>query len=253
VTAWYEEAFGRDYLMRYPHRDDEEARRNIEGVTRLLDPPRDKPLLDLCCGAGRHLLALHNAGYRDLTGVDLSQALLDQARARLHAQRIDGVRLVRADMREIPSNLYFFTVLSLFTSFGYFADEREDECVLRGVHRALYPGGAFLLDTMNRDQVIATLVPRQRHAGNGRRLDIRRRITRDGQRVEKITRVFEPGAPIRSVRESVRMYTRTEMEQMLRAAGFVNAQFFGGLDGTPFSKQSPRMVIKACKEYDENA
>ncbi len=253
MTAWYEEAFGPDYLVRYSHRDDEEARRNIEGVVRLLDPPRDKPVLDLCCGAGRHLLSLHNAGFRDLTGLDLSQALLDQARARLQTQSIDGVRLVRADMRRIPSNLSFYTVVSLFTSFGYFVDDGEDQRVLDGVYRALHPGGAFLLDTLNPDKVIATLVPSQRQDRNGREFDIRRRITPDGRRVEKITRVFEPGAPVRTVRESVRMYTRAEMEQMLWKAGFVNARFLGELDDTPFSEQSARMVITVRKEQDENA
>ena len=64
MTAWYEHAFGREYLALYPHRDDTEAERDVRSIIDLIVPNKDEPLLDLGCGAGRHLVALHRAGSR---------------------------------------------------------------------------------------------------------------------------------------------------------------------------------------------
>ena len=63
MTAWYEESFGYDYLELYAHRDDAEARSDVRAIIELLDPPRDEPLLDLCCGACRHILVLREMGF----------------------------------------------------------------------------------------------------------------------------------------------------------------------------------------------
>jgi predicted TPR repeat methyltransferase len=45
-------------------------------------PDRDVPILDLACGTGLVGQALAGRGYLRLTGLDLSQAMLDQARAK---------------------------------------------------------------------------------------------------------------------------------------------------------------------------
>ncbi len=53
--------------------------------------------VDLCCGTGRQLTMLHNAGL-SAVGVDLSAAMLERARA----QCPPGVRLIRADATATP-------------------------------------------------------------------------------------------------------------------------------------------------------
>ena len=54
---WFRAWFGDEYLAIYPHRDIEEARR---AVRLYLDrvPPSPGSVLDLACGAGRHLREL---------------------------------------------------------------------------------------------------------------------------------------------------------------------------------------------------
>lgn len=247
MTAWYESTFGRDYLSLYPHRNDEEARRDVVGILQLIDPPRDKPLLDLCCGAGRHLVALRQAGFDHLTGLDLSADLLAEARSRLTAESMEGINLIQADMREIPGSNSFSTIVSLFTSFGYFEEPSEDERVLRSAFRALTRNGAFLLDTLNRAYVLANLVPAEESEVDGKRISIHRHITSDGLRVEKDTRITQPGSPETIYRESVRMYKEAEIEEMLREIGFIAVRFYGNLEGQAFSDESPRMVFTASK------
>ena len=242
MIHWYEEAFGKDYLALYPHRDLAEARADVAAIIDLIAPPRDEPLLDLCCGAGRHLGALHEEGYTDLTGIDLSQQLLDVARRRLDADGATEVRLLRTDMRRIPYRGHFETILSLFTSFGYFSETSEDAAALHAACDALRPGGTFLMDTLNRPWTIAHLSPRSETSIDGADVLITREISPDGLRVEKEVRVEPKGEAPKRYRESVRMYTAEELRALLEGVGFSHVRFHGALDGRPCDADSPRMV-----------
>lgn len=246
---WYEESFGYEYLELYAHRDAAEARADIEAIVRLLDPPRDAPLLDLCCGACRHLMILHEMGFSKLVGLDLSAELLDVAGRQMGACPIE---LVRSDMRQIPYQDYFATVLSLFTSFGYFEQDHENQAVFQSVYRALRPGGQFLIDYMNRDYVLAHLVPEDERILADRHIRNLRCLTPDCRRVEKTTIVTIGGGQTtadgaggasggprrREFHESVRLYSHDEMVDMLRAVGFVDVTSWGALDGTPYCSGS---------------
>ena len=245
---WYKEAFGRDYLALYPHRDEAEARRDIAGIIRLIHPPRSEPLLDLCCGAGRHLAALCDQGFRDLTGLDLSTELLEVARGRLAVHPDCRVRWIHGDMRCIPFVDHFQIVLSLFTSFGYFSASREDEATLRSVFSALRSGGTFCLDTLSREWTLAHLVGYEEKMVDGRKVTTTRRISDDGLRVEKCTRLPGEGGSPSVFRESVRMYSAEELRAMLRRSGFSELRFYGSLDGAPYSDDSRRMIAVARKE-----
>jgi len=246
VRPWYETAFRGDYLERYPHRDDDEARADVEAIIALIQPERSRPLLDLGCGAGRHLLAFCNAGFPRLTGLDLSEELLRVARERVQEHECSGVELVYRDMREIPFEDYFGTVISVFTSFGYFETDQEDAAVLDAVYGALCSGGQFLIDTLNRDRTLAQLVPEEEKEDDGRRVTIHRTVSEDGRRIEKETRVISPN-DARTYRESVRMYAPEEMTEMFLDAGFAEVRAFGSLRGEPLGAASPRLVVVGRK------
>ena len=245
MTHWYRQSFRKDYLALYPHRGLPEARADAAAIVALVSPPKEEPLLDLCCGAGRHLQALFELGFADLTGVDLSRALLRVARRRLDRQGAAAVRLVRSDMRRIPFRARFATILSLFTSFGYFDRSQEDEAVLTAACAALHPGGTLVMDTLNRPWTIAHLRPRSEQALGGAHVTIERALSADGSRVEKTTRI-EPATGRRNLyRESVRMYSADDLRAMLARSGFADVRFHGGLDGCPYDEACPRIVAVA--------
>ena len=243
--TWYESAFGPDYLALYPHRDDAEAERDVASLIALIDPPRYEPLLDLGCGPGRHLLALHHQGFADLTGIDLSQDLLDAAAERFRMIAPHSIHLLRRDMREIPFESHFATILSMFTSFGYFEAVSEDARMLRAVHKALRPHGAFLLDTLNRRWTIEHLVPRETRTLGPLHVQIHRSISPEGDRVEKEMRVYEPDHAERTYRESVRMYEPEQLRTLLVDAGFDHVALHGSLTGSAFDAESRRMIAVA--------
>jgi SAM-dependent methyltransferase len=247
TDPWYVKSFGRFYLAHYSHRNDDEASAEVEALTALLEPDREGPLLDLCCGAGRHLKALRRLGFTNLAGLDLSAELLKVADEELKAVGGETVELIHADMRRIPRRAYFATVLSLFTSFGYFAGDVENTAVVEGVHRALRPGGKYLIDTLNRDYVLAKLLPENVVEGEGFSATSRRRITADGTRVEKTTVVRPKSGEEETFKESVRLYSAGEMEKMLRAAGFENIRIYGALCADPHTPSCERMVVTGRK------
>jgi len=181
VDDWYANWFGPDYIRLYPHRDTAEAERQVRFLLQAMDGlNQGARVLDLCCGAGRHTRLLNAKGFR-VTGVDLSPALLARADE-------DGRRyhLARCDMRRLPFGPVFGLVTNFFTSFGYFATDQENRQILEAIASVLEPGGRFLIDYLNPDQVRATLVPesRNRHPDGGEVLQ-RRQVNEETQRTDQ--------------------------------------------------------------------
>lgn len=241
---WYETAFGADYLRRYAHRDEEEARQGVALLARGGNIDPDRPVLDLCCGAGRHLAPLDALGGCTIGG-DLSMALLREARG--------NHPVVRIDMRHLPFRCETFAVVTnFFTAFGYFDEDRENFSVFDEVYRILEPGGWFFLDFMNVEPVIRDLEGKggreeeEAVDGQGRRWRVTRRLT-PGPRVEKKMDCLEtPCSP--SIRESVRLFRETELVGGLKKAGFAVQNRYGSYEGTTFEKDSsPRLILLSRK------
>lgn len=139
MAKWYEKHFREDYLRIYDHRNEEEADRALRQLVPYLGLKEAMRVLDLCCGEGRHSRWLAQHG-NQVVGVDLSPVLLQEA----IGQSLNlPVMYMRADAREIPFVHEFDLVINMFTSFGYFAEDEENEQVIRRVNRALKLHGLF--------------------------------------------------------------------------------------------------------------
>lgn len=239
MKEWYEQSFGADYLIVYRHRDMEVASREVRKMIRWLGLPPGSEVLDLCCGMGRHSLALAEAGFR-VTGLDLSEALLEEAKKADHGRRVTWVR---GDMRKLPfDNHRFEAVVNLFTSFGYFAEDGENGQVLREIRRVLKDGGPFLIDYLNPEHVVRNLVPFSERTVSGVKIREYRSVE-DGFVKKKIT-LDDGQKGIREYWERVRLYSRKQMEQMLADAGLAVSAVYGGYDQEQFDhNNSPRMIF----------
>ena len=243
---WYEEWFGKEYMLVYPHRNEAEAREQIAFLIRHIQLPEGAKVLDLCCGCGRHAMELRKQGY-DVTGLDLSEELLDMAHAVNSESNLD-VKFIRCDMREIPYESHFDVIVSFFTSFGYFADRADDMKVLSSMAKALKPGGRFLIDYMNPDYVTRNLVERdEKKIANGTHAIQERWIDESTHRINKRITLVRNGKESTHM-ESVRMYSRREMSEMLLAAGLKLTETYGDFDSSEYSKDSSRMILMGDKE-----
>ena len=240
-TDWFVTAFGELYPLLYAHRDDQAAARELAGLAALLGRPlAGARALDLGCGVGRHAEALAAAGTR-LTGIDLSAPLLARAARR---SALAG-RLVRGDMRSLPFGPVFDLVLNLFTSFGYFSGDEENEQVVREMARVLVTGGVLVIDHIHRERLLRDLVPEDVREEGG--LVIRQCREIRGQRIRKEIAVCWPDGRERRFVEDVRLYRPEEMAALLAAAGLAAPRFYGSLAGAPFGPDAPRMVVIAAK------
>ncbi|HEY3324558.1 MAG TPA: methyltransferase domain-containing protein [Planctomycetota bacterium] len=236
---WYVCAFDAQYLLRYSHRTDKAAAAEARFVAKALKLPRGAHVLDLCCGAGRHARALARMGFR-VTGVDLSADLLHEAVRRRHK----NITYVRADMRCLPLGAESVDgAISMFTSFGYFETDRENEKVLREVARVLKPGAPFLLDYMNLKVTLRHLVRESEKSAGRLRLIERRHYNAASRRLTKDVTVLD-GRRKQVICESVRAYRPAELRKMCARAGLVLQARFGDLAGSKFKENdSARCVL----------
>lgn len=240
---WYRSYFDEAVLRLYRSRlDPAEARAETAALLEWMALPLGGEILDVGCGWGRHALLLAEAGLR-VTGVDISPAALAEA-ASASTEMGLSVRWEERDMRALGFDGEFDAALSLFSSLGYFLSDQEDLTVLQGIHRALRPGGTFLLETMHRDSFVIGFQPRERWPAvegdtAGGTVEVERRFDAlEGVNRERLT------WPDGTVKEhAMRIRTATEWMALLEAAGFAIEEVWGGWDEEPLERTSPILVV----------
>ena len=238
MSDWFESWFGEEYIALYPHRDEEEARTVAALIAQRVQLPNTAKVLDLACGAGRHQRELCDRWWT--VGLDLSPALLRIARSEDRT-----APLVRADMRRLPfASGAYDMVVNLFTSFGYFRDDRQHRIVLEEVARVTRGGGWFVLDFLNAAEVRDTLVPFDRKQIGERVIEQEREISADGRYVRKTITLLDED---RTFVERVRLFEPDELEELLTSAGFNVDDVLGGYDGRRLERSSERAIFLARK------
>ena len=235
---WFETFFeGEDWLLIATSRDPERTQLELDFVTSRI--PAGARVLDVPCGTGRIAVPLAERGFT-VAGLDISEAVL--ARARQAGPDLD---FRQGDMRELPwDDGSFDVVLNLWTAFGYFESQDEDERVLAEFARVLSPGGLLILDTVNQLALARGFRPQaveevdgvlflQEHSYDQLTGRSRARWTflREGRRSE--------------LSFDHRLYTTPEYVAMLARAGFEPEAFFGGFDGVDLGWDTWRQIILA--------
>lgn len=201
-------------------------------------------VLDLCCGPGVFTVPLAVRGF-DVTGVDLSPAMLERARKR-SADAGAPITYVRADARSYTPPAGFDVVLNMFTSFGYFEDPADNTQVLRNMHRCLAPGGTLLLDLAGKELLARKVTPPKV-------------VRRGDDLLVQTDTVLDDWARLRSDWVLVRgdqvtraalvwfVYSAVELRRMAEDAGFSRVEVFGGFDGRPYDQDAERLIVRATR------
>jgi SAM-dependent methyltransferase len=251
--AWWRAAFDADHGLMHLHEQPADSTPvQVELLRRALGLDAGARVLDLACGTGRHAVSLAAAGYA-VTAVDLSDDYLSEARRRAADLGVD-VEFVKADVRDLGElqAQSFDAAACMYTSFGYFYDERDNLAVASEVRRVLAPGGSLLVDVINRDWFVrrhhpSEFVPAQ-EAFVLRDFD----VTDDGVVLHQ--NVFDPftsrlrwtcrrpGGEERTVVD-YRMYSLHELWHLLGAAGLPGAAVYGDYDGSPYDLLCRRLIV----------
>lgn len=215
------------------------APREAAFLWKALRLKRGARVLDLACGTGRHARRLAKRGAR-VTGVDATPAYLAAAR-----RAAGGTRYLRGDMRRLPFESEFDAAYNVWTSFGYFTPA-EDLKVLRGIARALVPGGLFLIDVLDFAWMKRHFEPERaalRADGSQWVERARLRLGRDPG-IDSEWLVLKAGRRPARAKLSVRGYDERRLRALLKKAGLAPLKRWGTLEG---KRKGNRLVVLASR------
>ena len=246
---WYANVFNEDYLRTLPRSLPRQTMREVRFIIDKLGIQRGARVLDLCCGAGRHTVELSAKGY-DMVGVDLSMFLLKRALDTATKKKL-SIKFVHGDMRKLTFRSIFDAVFNVQTSFGYF-DDLTNFKVLQSIYASLKPGGIFLIETVNRDFIMDDMPLRLFWMGDGCKV-LEESNVESLSGVLKVKRSIvldDNSKPPYEQTMSIRLYSTTEMRQLLSRAGFNVLELVGDFslpDPRHFGAYSPHNIFIAEK------
>lgn len=236
-NEWFETWFDSHYYhILYKDRDDREAKLFIDNISLYLNfLPNDK-ILDLACGKGRHSIYLNQKGLF-VEGIDLSEESIQ------YAKQFENERLhfSQHDMREVYKPVCFDFILNLFTSFGYFQTDHENQKAIEAMAKSLQFEGRIVLDFFNTTKVIRTLVKYEEKTIDGITFKISKSL-QEGFIIKDIH--FEDKGKEFHFQERVKAIPTTDFLRYFREAGLTVARIFGDYDLSEFEEKiSDRMIF----------
>jgi SAM-dependent methyltransferase len=242
-AEWFASWFDSPHYQRlYAYRNDAEAAGFIDALIGRLRPQDGSRVLDLGCGAGRHARYLASKGY-DTTGIDLS------ARSIAEAQKTERphLRFRRQDMRLPFGRRTFDYVFNLFTSFGYFEADGDQETVVRNISTSLKESGRLVLDYLNPPYAERHLTPHEDRTIDGIVYRIMRWVDH-GFFVKRI--VIDDGGPEPPAQhvERVARFTLSDFDRLLALGGLTIEEVYGDYRLSAYhANTSPRLILVARK------
>ncbi len=144
------------YDLLYRDKDYAAEAEYVDGLIRNYAPGACN-ILELGCGTGSHAEHLARKGY-DLSGIDLSQSMIDRAvsrRSTLSGDLAERLRFSLGDARLWRSDTRFDVVVSLFHVFSYQTSHKDLQAVFQNAAEHLNPGGVLIFDFWNGPAVLA--------------------------------------------------------------------------------------------------
>lgn len=211
------------------YRESQRAFTRIEAhqIWRLLGLRSGSRILDLCCGNGRHAIALAQSGLQ-VVGIDISPSRIAFAS---RWARDDGVRarFLVADAKALPLFSCFHAVLILGGSFSHCVNDEENVSLLRGFAQVLSPGGILFIDNPNPLRFWRTRHP-------------------TGTRAEMaLVNHFDLPLGKGESPGVVRYHSLGEMVRLFRGAGLEVTRALGDRAGGAYDLESPRMIVVGQK------
>jgi 2-polyprenyl-3-methyl-5-hydroxy-6-metoxy-1,4-benzoquinol methylase len=148
MKQWYEELF-ENYGMNY---DNENFTQGTIGecdfIEQEINYNKTVKILDIGCGTGRHAIELSKRGYT-VTGVDLSESMLKQAKNKASEQNLTIV-FQKHDARKLPfCNEFDLVIMLCEGAFPLMETDQMNFQILQNAANALKPKGKLIFTTLN--------------------------------------------------------------------------------------------------------
>jgi len=237
-TDWFESWFGSPYYqILYQNRDHMEAQEFVENLIAHLNPPGGSRMVDIACGEGRFAVQLAEHGY-NVIGIDLSHHSIEKAKA----SENDHLQFYVQDMRMPFYINYFDYAFNFFTSFGYFAHNRDHLLAAKSFAAGLKKGGTLVIDYLNKGFVLDRLKPAETVNRGSYQFDLRKRV--ENNHIIKDIYFTDADNVPKHFAESVAAFSLEDFVRMFGIAGMTLEQTFGDYKLNAYDpKESPRMIM----------
>jgi SAM-dependent methyltransferase len=201
-------------------------------------------ILDICCGFGRISAELSRRGFA-VTGVDITESYLRTAREDALYENLN-IEYVCSDARTFKRPGFFDAAVNLYISFGYFSNQQEDLLLVRNVYESLGKGGSFIIETLGKETAARDFVEAEWFERSGITvltqyepvdswtfLKNRWILFKDGKKIEKVL--------------TQRLYSASEMKDLLLEAGFSSVEIYGDWDESPYDQHAAKLIAVGRK------
>ena len=239
--SWFSNWFDSPYYhILYKNRDDEEAELFIDNLVQHLQIPKGSNLIDIACGKGRHATYLNSLGF-EVVGVDLSPNSIASAKENENPTLQFSVH----DMRDIYQENNFDIVTNLFTSFGYFEENTDEQKAINAMVSNLKSGGFMVIDFMNAKKVMANLLLKEQKTIDGITFDISRKV--EARQIIKDIAITD-GSEKLHFQEKVKAITLANFTLLISNAGLKIIDIFGNYKLEDFNDLTSDRLILICKK-----
>jgi SAM-dependent methyltransferase len=203
-------------------------------------------VLDVCCGVGRHALELARRGY-EVVGLDRTRSYIQSCRAAAAREVLD-VKFVLSDAYSARLEGRFDAAISMFMSFGYYDDESRNLGLLSNLYSLLNSNGSLLIQVVGKEVLARDFRDEDCYEHEDGTLGVQKRFVRDGwERLDSEWKLIRSGKLLWKGILSYRIYSGSEMKQLLREAGFDEVKIFGNFAGAPYDNRAQELVAVAVK------
>jgi len=239
--SWFANWFDSPYYHTlYKNRDEREAQVFIDNLIDYLQIPKGSKLIDIACGKGRHAKYFNQKGM-DVVGVDLSPNSINTAKK----DENKNLQFSVHDMRENYQEETFDVVTNLFTSFGYFEDNKDEQKAINAMASNLKEEGLLIIDFMNAKKVIDHLVLNEQKTIDGIQFEITRQV-KDGYILKDIR--ITDGEEQQQFQEKVKAITLADYSEFITNAGLKIIDIFGNYKLDNFDEEISDRLILICKK-----
>ncbi|AZR72948.1 hypothetical protein BBF96_05800 [Anoxybacter fermentans] len=219
------------------------------------------PILELGCGTGRLLIPLARKGF-EITGMDLSEAMLEICRNKLEQEEDevkDRVTLVKADMRDFNLEKKFKFIFTACNTLMHLSTIKDLEKAFKCIATHLTEDGVFIIDISAPDIPYMVesngkeFVFEYTHPETGRKIIDRFKPTYDFlNQIEKdeiILEEYEKGEMIRQAISNVILtyFFPRELKIILQHCGFEIFEEYGSLNKDPLTEKSQNIIFLCRK------
>jgi SAM-dependent methyltransferase len=229
---WFNSPF---YHQLYKERDYSEATYFMNNLISRLQIDKNSSILDLACGRGRYSLYLSNIGYK-VTGIDISKENISEAKK----NKSDKLNYILHDMRQ-PLNQKFDLILNLFTSFGYYQEDKDNISIIRSIKSNLNNEGKAVIDFLNIDYVLDNLIKYEEKTVDQTKFVINRYLE-NNLLIKDIT--IDSNNKQYKFQEKVKAYRVKDFLTMFKDCNIELKEKFGDYHFNSFNKDSsPRLIM----------